>query len=289
MHPLSLAEPPPALTAAARRRWTTEPDADPAPGQMWLLSWDGGEPVAALLTAVRSDWVLAMPVTFDVPDAGPSEAVTGPDRLGAPLVVWYRLETGMGRFLLHRYIGEAATDDDVVALRRGTRGAPVPQFATGVSGDTDVLRRLARTFADLCHIEWPSEADGDVVVDREVLTAAGVTPRVFAERTGLPTATVLALWTNDTTLTPDQARLVVDAFGDVVKQPLKAPQDWITDSLQDPRVKDGVLAVAAHTGRGERAARDLVRSSFALAARTPSVADRRRTAIRDAIALLLED
>jgi hypothetical protein len=289
MQPLSLTEPPAALTDAARERWSAEPNVDPAPGQLWLLSWDGEAPVAAVLTVVRDDYVLAMPVSFEQADAGSEEALTGPERLGAQLVIWYRLETGLGAFLLHRYIGVAATDGEVLALRRGTRGESVPQFDAGHTSNLEALRTLATTFTRLCHIEWPSETEGDVVLDRDTLAAAGINARIFAERTGLPTATALSLWTGETTLTPEQARLVTDTFANTVDHALAVPKDWITESLRDPRVKDGVLQVAAHTGAGERAARDLIRSNFALAARTPSVADRRRTAIRDAIALILEE
>ncbi len=289
MHALSLTEPPSALNVAAAERWTTEPDVDPAPGQLWLMSWNGAEPVAALLTAVRSDYVLAMPVTFEPGEASSSEAITDAARLGTPLVVWYRLETGLGSFLLHRFIGEAASNDDVLALRRGHRGAAVTRYDAGSNPETPTLRQLVNTFARLCHVEWPSETEGDVVVDSGTLAAAGITPRTFAARTGLPVATALALWTNEMTLTPEQAQAVTAAFADIVDNPTTAPHDWIIKSLADPRIKDGILAVAAHTDTGERAARDLVRSTFALAARTPSVADRRRTAIRDAIALLLHE
>lgn len=289
MHPLSLTTAPDALRADAAQRWTTAPDTDPAPGQLWLLSWDGAAPVAALLTAVRSNYVLAMPVTFDPAAASDGEALIDAERLGTALVIWYRLETGLGSFLLHRYIGDVATADDVTALRRGHRGEKVTRYDSGVDNDTTTLRELVNTFARLCNTEWPSEADGDAVVDAEALKAVGITPRLFAERTGLPTATALALWTNEITLTGEQARIVTDAFAGTVEHALSAPNDWITNSLADPRVKDGVLQVAEHTSSGERAARDLVRSSFALAARTPSVAEQRRSAIRDAIALLLQD
>ncbi len=212
MHTLSLTEPPAAFHAAAAERWTAQPSTDPAPGQLWLLSWDGGAPVAALLTAVRGDYVLAMPVTFDPAEASSKEAVTDPDRFGTPLVIWYRLETGLGTFLLHRYVGDAATTDDVLTLRRGHRGAAVPQYDAGNSTDTATLRELVQIFAGLCNVDWPSADEGDVIVNSDALANAGITPRLFAERTGFPPATALALWTNETTLTPEQAQTVTAAF-----------------------------------------------------------------------------
>jgi hypothetical protein len=288
MTELQLDFPPAGLRPAAHEGWLQTPTTDPEPGELWLLGWDRETPAAAMITAVREGYVLAMPVTFDPAEAGGNEVVIDADLLGIPTVVWNRAETGLGTFLLRRRVGAMVPNSYIQPLRQSFfSGTPEPRFVHGTGDATARFTTLATEFAALCFVEWPSASNGDQVLDIDVLENAGVDARKFADRTGFDPPSVLALWSQER-IRPEQLDAVRAALGDLAAEAIVAPGDVVITELQRPRWKDSIIQIAHHRHLDERAARELVRTDVALAARTDSLADRHRTAVGDAVARLLQ-
>ncbi|MDO4066677.1 hypothetical protein [Clavibacter michiganensis] len=208
--------------------------------------------------------------------------------LGVPAVVWNRAETGLGTFLFRRRVGQLITESQIKPLRLSSCTAePMPGFAHGTEDSTTQFETLTSAFAALCFTEWPAVSNGDQVVDVDVLEAAGIDAQTLANLTSFDPASVLALWSQETIL-PEQIETLVSALGDLATRAIVAPDDAIIAELQRPRWKDSIIQIAEHRHVDERAARELVRSDVALAARTDSLADRRRNAVGDAIARLIQ-
>lgn len=288
MPALKLDSPPAGLRTDARTGWLTAPAVEPSPGELWLLSWNNEEPVAALVTAAREDYVLAMPVTFNLDEAGPDEVVLEADVLGLPAVIWNRAETGLGTFLLQRRVAVAVAAPQLQSIRRSAaNGVPDPALLHGDADSASTFESVAARFAELCFVEWPAVQSGERILNTDVLAAAGIDAQTFAARTGFGPAPVLALWSGET-IRPEQVDAVNSALGQIAEAAVVVPDDFVIAELRRPQWKDSVARIAQHHHVDERAARELVRADVALAARTDSLSERRRTAVADAITRLLE-
>jgi hypothetical protein len=241
------------------------------------LSWDGVHEGVVVVTVVRNDYVLGVPVTDTL--AGRSAINT--TFAGSRLSLWPQLETGLGRFLLHRRLGSALTVKQVRELRLWALGRG--ELATLVQGEADddvnALRDLVGEYQRRCFIEWPSATEATIDVD-----AIGMTPREFQEHTGLEAGRVVELWDGQYLTQQDR-----EALGENADAWSACVIDNPTRELASPELKDLVLELSTAKMVSEREARNAARSAYALAARTDTVTSRTPTRAADTLRMLIDD
>ncbi|MFJ4036905.1 hypothetical protein ACIPVB_02375 [Microbacterium sp. NPDC090007] len=254
-----------------------DPASTPASGDVWELSWNGLHEGIVVVAVVRDDYVLGMPVTAG--PAGPANVVV--PLAGSSITVWPRLETGLGRFLLHRRLGTVLSDDRIRELRLWAHGrGDLATFAPGDGEeDSSTVDHLVRDFQRRCFIEWPSAEESTLDI-----AATEMTPRQFQEHTGWEPGRILELWSG-LILTPEERQ----ALGENADAWTTEVVDLPTRELTSPEVKGLVLELCATRGISEREARNAARDAYALAARTDSVTARRASRAADAIRTLIAD
>lgn len=293
MSEYSLASPPSALSEDAQSRWVEEAPVDPSPGDVWLLSWDGDARGLVLVTSVHLGFVRGMPITLGTRFASENEAVLPETALGAEATIWYRAETGLGAFLLHRCLGSVASTEQIRELRRASFEGTDPPLPRG-SGPRDAeaeayFARLLDEYQSLCFIEWPAPVPGEAVLDTKLLISQGVDIEALAGACSLSVPEALHLWKGEWTVSEVLAPQIASAFHFEMSDFLAVKLDDAIQELTSPFLKSGLATLAARRSISEREARNLVRSEFALAARSESVSKRNRTIARDTLSRLLAE
>jgi len=284
MYPLQLEAPPEVLDARARSAWLTEPTTSPQKGEVWLLSWDGRARALAVLTSVTAEYVRAMPITLGDPETVTTSNLDS-SILGAPATVWFQVETGLGRFLLHKNLGLRFSDAQILDLRR----AAYDGVARPAHPDADSLMEVATLFQELCFIEWPSVDKSEAHLNVDEIKALGVSARELAGLSGLAVADIFHLWSQDMYVTADQAKKIEEGLHLPADSFLLHTPDDVTARLSEPILKDSIVRLAQARSESERDVRNLVRQDLALAARTESVTSKRISALEDTIARLIAE
>lgn len=84
--------------------------------------------------------------------------------------------------------------------------------------------------------------------------------------TSVPAA--VSLYNGESVPTPSELEIIVAALGVPTEQLLRSQPDGETVAMLAPDIKDDLVEISRRRAIGEEAARDLVRSQFALAARS---------------------
>lgn len=246
------------------------PDGEPAPGELWLLEWDG----IAMLGVVAGPaggshlWRVA-PVTIEGPaDTGDLAVVESDESpIGVRLHVWASAEQSF---------------DHGVFLRRSAQLPGVLSLLAEFSNRTPkswdavmLLAELAGSSDVLVSAKWlvessPRDSVADLMQARElrptdVAAATGIAASVvrdIARGVRVPSASeaerlarVLGVGTDTLSIVPEPPSALVEA----VSQPrwrhlirVRALRDGITEAAARWSVATGVLALPARTSQGER-------------------------------------
>jgi len=284
MSTLPLQTAPPGVDADT---WVNGAPAQPAVGDLWLLSWDGQGLGLGVIASRHDSFVLVWPVSLPGEPVAPPAVQVDDTPLGRPLFAWPSRETGVSDALLHRRLGAlldpAVMDATADAFDDGTTPplpfAPAPQPQDADAADA-YSRQLVDTWERICLTQWPTVVDADTL-DADALRASGLAPSRVANLLGLPIEQAAAIFLGETAVTPDQARTLEHAAqvspGSLLAQ--ATIPDAVVRRLIDPRRKDQVLAVSEQHAMPESQARDLVASRFALAARSSADDDARLDAV----------
>lgn len=174
MTTLSLTEAPAMLPAETRTRWLSDDDTDLNVGDLWLLSWSRNALALVVVTKVIDDYVLACPVTLPADPSFAPAVVREGTPLGVPLTIWPSAETGLGKHLLRRNLGNLLSETTVRLLRRYAEDgdeSPLP-LAEGDyddEGNPEYLRELLNFMQALCFHEWPTDAANDAVLSADII------------------------------------------------------------------------------------------------------------------------
>jgi hypothetical protein len=273
------------LNELARDGWLSDTTAEPAVGDIWLLTWDGRPQALALVTSVFADYIRAMPVTLGIDKATRSEAILPDHILGTAATIWFHAETGLGRFLLHRRIVNAVALD-IRAMREAAYSGAAARFVTGTANESDAAferLRVLDLFQTLCFIEWPALVAGEAQLDSVALRRFGIDGVQFVELSGLSTAAAFEIWTGGRPLPVATAVQIADVLGIEQSEFLRPADDLSVALLNSVQLKGLISAIASQTTQDERQVRNRARSSFALAARTSNVTGRELIALTEAL------
>lgn len=289
MTTIPLLEAPPGI--AHPRIWVEGEPGEVAVGDLWLLSWDGVGLGLAVVSARLAGYVLVWPASLPTDEAY-SPAVRVPSSpLGVPVDVWPTRETGVGDALLHRRLGSLLDRRLMVSIGDAVDDGALPPLPFAPAAlDADVQRSRDEAMIDhweaVCLTQWPSLAVLASRLDPETVRALGLTPSQVGALLELDAVDAVAVVRGEVALTPDQAE-VVAGYAGVRREDLMSPtRDAAVRALLDPTWKARVLALAVRRSLAEGAARDLVASEFALAARSSNTVDDR---LRAVFARLLAD
>lgn len=273
--------------------WESSSQPSPEVGQLWLLSWNQESLALAVISTVHSGYVRAFPVTPEPPLQREMHTLSfSVASLQGELALWQNAETGLGTFLLDRYLGAGLSVRQIQLLREyvyGGRVAPLPQSANPSSSDGPSVQNQLRLMQAMCFIQWPSLSPGDALLSRRALEDRGIRAQDMAKDIGLSTSTALALWTGKTSLTGDLATSLGEKYGAAFEELACIPEGQEVMHLQQPVFKASILRLAELIGSDEKGARNAVREEFALAARATGKEKAITVRISDAIARLSEE
>jgi hypothetical protein len=195
---------------------------------------------------------------------------------GSPLgeiAVWPSRETGVGNHLLHRRFGTALSARTMHlladAFENGTE--PVLPFATsdiGLEEREAASDQMVDSWEAINLNVWPVPRPGITPLDADVLRATETRVGDLAEILSTSVPAAVSLYNGESVPTPTQLEILVAALGVPTEQLLRSQPDAETVAMLAPDIKQDLVEISRRRAIGEEAARDLVRSQFALAARS---------------------
>jgi len=292
MKTFDLESPPPGFAQEAHDGWLEDVTVHPSAGEVWMLSWDGAVVGLALITSVLDDYIRAMPITVGTEFATAGEAILPGAYLGEDATIWFRAETGLGKFLLHRRLHSALNLDQIHQLRRAAYAGEAAPFEVGSTAAEISRSHLIETinaFAALCHLEWPSAGPDEGVLNVGLLTERSITAKDVARAAELSVPEALAVWRRDWAVSQPVARKLCRAFGIDEQDLLVAAIDGFTMELSEPRVKSRVLHLSQARCTSERDARNFTRRELSTSGRSDSITGRNYTLVEDTLDRLIAE
>jgi len=252
--------------------WMHSVPGNPQIGDLWLLSWDAQALGLVVVSGVAPTFVLGWPVTLPGDQTFPPAISVDESPLGQ-IAVWPSRETGVGNHLLHRRLGTALSERTMHlladAFEEGTE--PVLPFATtdiGLEGRETASDRMVDAWEAINLNVWPVPRPGITPLDADVLRANGTQVGTLAEILSISVPEAVGLYNGEMAPAPSELELLVVALGVPTEQLLRSQLDTESIAMLAPRIKDDLVEIIRRRAIGEESARDLIRSQFALAARS---------------------
>lgn len=243
----------------------SRPPAAPQVGEAWVTAWDGDPLAVVVISAVRSGYVLAWPVTATSGrETAPCIPITlhhGP----ADLMVWPDAEFSMSRVLLSQSLGAAFTDKEVrlvIGALRGECDMPVPTATSPNTpeAENDLVEVCAQAW-NLADIRWPIAERGIGVLSPDVLSDLGFDGPRIGDLLAVPPKRAAGLGEGRVVPTTQEIERLV-AAGLPAEGLLIEPHGAEVDALLHPRFKARLEEIAARRGMSESMART---SAYSLA------------------------
>jgi hypothetical protein len=253
--------------------WSTGVPGVPTVGDLWLLSWDGVALELAVISAVAPTFVLVWPVSLPDAPSFPPAVVVAETPLGVPLHLWPTRETGIGLHLLHRRFGSVLTartmrlvSDELDVGKSSLLSLAAPNVeAEAIEAESDAL---VERWEAICFHTWPARQIGITSLDPRVLGQAGLEVGDLADVLGIALPEAVSIARGETAPTAEHLSVLAARLGVDPEQLLQDELDVAARLLLAPSVKDNILTIARGHGTDEAGARNLIRSEFALAARS---------------------
>jgi hypothetical protein len=280
MTTLSLTEAPAVLPAETRTRWLSDDHADLKVGDLWLLSWSREALALVVVTKVIDDYVLACPVTLPTDPSFAPAVVRDDTSLGIPLTIWPRAETGLGKHLLRRNLGNLLSETTVRLLRHYAEEgeeSPLP-LAEGdyyADGNPEYLRELLGFMQALCFHEWPTDAAENAVLAADIIEREHASITFMTDTLGVTVPRARQLLLQQVTPTEAEVASLAEAWDLEPAALLAAPLDDAARTLVEPEFKPLLDQVMEQRGYDEVTARSRSQQEYALAARAAQTGDRR--------------
>lgn len=243
---------------------------EPAPGQLWLVGYDGRSLGVVLVVAARGSTMLAWPVTA----ANSAASMPAfPWTLGTDdVVIWPEAEFGISLVALDTCLGAGP---DSLTLRRiwaavsSDEDLPIPACPPGDDeANLDALDAVCRQAWSLAELEWPRVVPNEAVLDPATLEAAGVTPTDLHEQLDLSPGRAIELASAGASPSDEEfirlAEWLPRQGAEHALVPAYGPE---VDELSSPTFKARIAQVATVRRLDESGARDLVLAMARRAAR----------------------
>ncbi|MEU9396296.1 helix-turn-helix transcriptional regulator [Streptomyces sp. NPDC048324] len=256
---------------------------DPQPGQVWRLHWEDVTHLAMIASTAYGN-LTVWPITLEVQLADESALLvpaSDSGEMGLELAIWPAIETGIGTYVLERYVTEILPPERLRSLRRAYRiGGDLPvQWRPGAAAaGPESPRGKFRT--DLVQVagflgeaswepeEWAQCDTSDLPSLAEALSAAGISATQLAEKLGISARRAISLRRGVVEPSLQELSQLHDVFDLSASGLSAAPQREVIEALDNPRARDLILRAAEVEGKSEvLLRRDLATGHFSLAAR----------------------
>ena len=236
----------------------------PKPGQVWTVTVDGKDKGIVLIASVRGVVVTAWPITILQPGpAAPAFIIRLESLGGKALVVWGEAEFGLTQAALGRSLGTPLTVEQINGVRRAVAaGTDLPSgIEVCPSRETeealDALDQACLYAWELGSWIWPNAECGTGVLDKEALSASGVSVRDIERKLGLRCGAARYMFDGNMVPSSGQLEALADEGVDV-ENVLRPPSGHEMEALTDPRYKADVTSLAAVKGLSESVARSMI-------------------------------
>lgn len=242
----------------------------PAPGQFWLVGYDGRTLGVVLVVAARGRTMLAWPVT-----AANADATTPafPWKLDTQdVVIWPESEFGLSLVALDRCLGvgpDSRTLRLISAAVSDDEDLPVPACPPGdEEANLDALDAVCLQAWSLADLEWPRVVPNEAVLDPAMLEATGVTPSELHEQLDLSPGRAIELASAAASPNDEEfsrlAEWLPSRGAEHALVPAYGPE---VNEISSPTFKARIAQVAVFRRLDESEARDLVLAKARRAAR----------------------
>lgn len=252
--------------------WLHSASGDPQIGDLWLLSWDSRALGLVVVSGVAPTFILGWPVTLSGDRSFPPAIRIETSPLGE-IAVWPSRETGVGNHLLHRRFGTALSARTMHlladAFEDGTE--PVLPFVTsdiGLEEREAASDQMIDSWGAINLNVWPTPRPGITPLDADILRATGTLVGDLAEILSTSVPAAVSLYNGESAPTPSELEIIAAALGVPNDQLLRSQPDGESVAMLAPDIKDDLVEISRRRAIGEDVARELVRSQFALAARS---------------------
>lgn len=252
--------------------WLHSASGDPQIGDLWLLSWDSRALGLVVVSGVAPTFILGWPVTLSGDRSFPPAIRIETSPLGE-IAVWPSRETGVGNHLLHRRFGTALSARTMHlladAFEDGTE--PVLPFVTsdiGLEEREAASDQMIDSWGAINLNVWPTPRPGITPLDADILRATGTLVGDLAEILSTSVPAAVSLYNGESAPTPSELEIIAAALGVPNDQLLRSQPDGESVATLAPDIKDDLVEISRRRAIGEDVARELVRSQFALAARS---------------------
>ncbi|WP_279071866.1 hypothetical protein [Microbacterium lacticum] len=252
--------------------WLRSVSGVPQIGDLWLLSWDAQALGLVIVSGVAPTFILGWPVTLPDAPAFPPAIRVEESPLGG-IAVWPSRETGVGNHLLHRCFGSALSERTMHLLADAFESGtdPVLPFASVNIGSEErelASDQLVDEWEAINLNVWPIPQPGATPLDADLFRGQGIRVSDIAEILSISVPAAVALYNGEEVPTRAELQLLVDALAVPTEQLLRSQPDAEAVAMLAPGIKDDLVEITRRRAIGEEAARHLVRSEFALAARS---------------------
>lgn len=238
-----------------------------------MLSWDGQALALVLVSGVATTFILGWPVTLTSDPCFPPAITINDTPIGIPLNVWPTRETGIGKHLLHRRLGRLLSGQAMSLIEYALESEtelPVP-FAESNVSEAEQEREsdlMVDSWERICLHAWPPREVGIATLDPEAMIQLGLGLGELATALGVSAHVAVGLFQGEQAPTSEQLDALAALVGADPEELLANGLDEDSLVLLSPDIKDDLLAIGAQYRLNEEQARALLRSEFALAARS---------------------
>ncbi|HEY4267411.1 MAG TPA: hypothetical protein VGM94_04375 [Galbitalea sp.] len=263
---------------------------DPAPGDLWTVSWNAQIYGVVLVGQVHEDHSTVYPV---LPSLGVQDRSLLRVRVDDSVDVdcWIGAGFGMGNFMFES-LALSPLDGHLVqdAIRRYHSEDDEPR------GDQATLRNGAERAVSLAQkagrVEWPRAVVGEAVLDSAVLIDCGLDMRAFRDLLGVTPGAASKLWSGQFLIDEAQAAVIserIQVLPDVFLIPFFGPEEL---EMVRPRTKWSIRIVSQRYGEDEPSTRSRALRAALRSGRAPAGGDdraRARASVDNALQELIRD
>lgn len=251
--------------------WSQRESSSPEVGELWLLAWNGEPLGLAIVSGVTPTFVLLWPATW------PGESAFAPaisiDTSIGGLFAWPTRETGVGRHLLHSRLDQPVSERTMALVLESLDNdteSPVPYAQTGPDNQERFAQEDAMLdrWEQICLNVWPKPALGTEPLNPDALRAVSLKVSDVSRILNIDSADSVALFRGESFPTSEQVSALSVASGLEPYELISSPVSEDVLFLLSPELKGSIERIGEARNIDEDVARALIRSEYALAARS---------------------
>jgi hypothetical protein len=251
--------------------WSQRESSSPKVGELWLLAWNGEPLGLAIVSGVTPTFVLVWPATW------PGESVFAPaisiDTSIGGLFAWPTRETGVGKHLLHSRLDKPVSERTMALVLESLDNDSESPLSYAPAGPDNQARltqedEMLDRWEQICLNVWPKPALGAEPLNPDALRAVSLRVSDVSRVLNIDSAESVALFRGESFPTAEQVSAISVATGLEPGELLSSPFSEDVLFLLSPELKGSIEKIGEARDLDEDGARALIRSEYALAARS---------------------